>query len=204
MKQLRLESLSDGIFSIILTLLTFDLRIPEIPGIVTDQQLWQSLSTLGPTFLSFVLSFAVIFTYWRAHNYIVSVYAKSVDARLTSINALFFFFVALGQYSDTKLSIAIYSANILCIGLSLLLMREYVLRSGNIDHERVTKSELRRGLIRTIVPMVCALAAIMLCVISTKLSFAVLTLAIVFNLMSRSTSFVNWIIEYSAKHLHDE
>ncbi len=203
MKQNRLESFSDGIFAIVLTLLTFDLKMPQLAGVVTEQELQAAILRLGPIFLSFVLSFALIFTYWRAHNYIISVYAKAVDTRLTSINALFFFFIALvpfsarllGEYSYTQLSIFIYSLNIMCISVSLLWMRNYVLSSGHISHATVHHAEKRRGVIRIIVPMFCAVAATALSFIDTKLSFLLLAFAIVFNLISRSTKFVNWCFE---------
>jgi uncharacterized membrane protein len=208
MKQSRLDALADGIFAIIITVLTFELKVPQIVGLVDEQALWDELSKLGPVFLSFILSFALLFTYWRAHHYIASVYAKNINNRLTSINALFFFFIALvpfssrllGEYSETRLAVIIYSINIICIGLSLLWMRNYVLTSGYIDHEKVQKSELRRGLIRTIVPVVCAFIAIGLSFYSTQISFFLLTLAIVFNLISRSTSPISWIMDSTLPH----
>ncbi len=208
MKQSRLDSLADGIFAIVLTLLTFELKVPTINGDVTNEQLLQSIINLSPVFLSFILSFALIFTYWRAHHFIASVYAKNINVRLTTINAFFFFFIALipfssrllGEYSNTQLAITIYSINIICIGLSLLWMRDYVLKSGNIDHQYVKKSELRRGLIRTIIPIACATIAIGLSFYNTQLSFALLTVAIVFNLISRSTQPINWIIDTTTQH----
>ncbi len=203
MNQFRLESLSDGIFAIVLTLLTFDLRVPSLGANATETILWNELSRLSPIFLSFILSFALIFTYWRAHHYIVSVYAKNIDVRMTTINAIFFFFIALipfaarllGEYSHMKLAIAIYSLNVICISISLLWMRNHVLTSGHIHHIVVKRGERQRGIIRITVPMVCAIAAIWLSFLSTTLSFFLLTFAIVFNLLSRSTHFVNWIVE---------
>jgi uncharacterized membrane protein len=203
MKQVRLDQLSDGIFAIVLTLLAFDLRVPDLPGMVTNAALWQSLRLLGPLFLSFSLSFALLFTYWRAHHYIASVFAKNIDFRMTSINALFFFFIALipfttnllGAYSYTRLAIFIYGMNVIFIGLSLLWMRHYVLNSVEIDHEFLTDRERRSSIIRTLMPVVCAVIAIGLSFYSTKLSFFLFTFAIVFNLLSRSTRFFNWMIE---------
>ncbi len=203
MKQSRLDFLADGIFAILLTVLTLDLKIPEFFGAATEQELWDALTQLGPTFLSFILSFALIFTYWRAHHYIASVYAKNINVRLTSINAVFFFFIALipfcsrliAQYSYTRLAIILYAANIICIGLSILWMRNYVLNSGHIEHPRIQKSELRRGLIRTLVPVFCAVGAIGLSFLNTQLAFLLLTVAIVFNLVSRSTKPISWLID---------
>ena len=209
MKQSRLDSLSDGIFAIIMTLMTFEFKIPFMAGMVNDEKLWTALTTLWPVFLSFILSFALLFTYWHAHHYIVSVYAKSVDRRLTSINAIFFFFISLipfstsliGTYSQTKLAIIIYALNVLAIGFSLLWMRSYVLTSGHIDHAFVLVSEKRRGFIRVIAPMTFAVIAIIACFYSTWFAFLLLTLATIFNLFSRSTRFVNWLIKKTKEEI---
>ncbi len=203
MKQLRLESLSDGIFAIVITLLALELKLPTFFSPITERDLWNALVHLGPEFISFILSFALLFTYWRAHNYIVSVYARDVDVRLTSINALFFFFIALipftarllGEYHGFQLSVVIYAINIICIGFSLLWMRSYIFSSGNIDHKVVRHSERRRGAIRVLVPVICAFAAIGISFYRTDVAFLLLAFAIVFNLVSRSTTYVNWIIE---------
>jgi uncharacterized membrane protein len=202
MKSTRLDQLSDGIFAIVLTFLTFDLKIPALARPVSDSVLWSSLVLIGPILLSFILSFAMIFTYWRAHHYIVSIYAKNIDSKLTSINALFFFFIALipfttrllGEYNETKLAIILYAANIIFIGITLMWMRNYVFASGNINHAFVTSYEKRRGAIRIIVPVLCAALAIGICFYSTWTAFVVLTFAIVFNLLSRSTRMVNWLL----------
>jgi uncharacterized membrane protein len=206
MKQYRLDNLSDGIFAIILTFLTFDLKIPNIPRLppqLMEAELWRSLVQLMPVFLSFILSFALIFTYWRAHHYISSVYAKNIDVQFTTINAVFFFFICLipfsarllGEYSDTKIAITLYGLNVIFIGLSLLWMRIHVFSSKYIDHAIIKEAERRRGVIRVILPVICAIAAIGLSFISTKLSFSLFTFAIVFNLFSRSTRYMNKVIE---------
>lgn len=208
MKPSRFDSFSDGIFAIILTLLTFELKVPKLVD-VSDKGLWEGIILIWPIFLSFMLSFALIFTYWHAHHYISSVYAKSVNRRLTSINALFFFFITLipfttsliGSYPHLRLSIIIYSLNILAIGFSLLWMRHYVLSSGHIEHSYVTKAEKWRGFIRVIVPMLFALAAIFICFYSTWTAFILLTMAIVFNLLSRSSHLVNWVVERSKEEI---
>lgn len=209
MKQSRFDSLSDGIFAIVLTILTFELRVPQIVGFASDKDLWNALVPLWPVLISFILSFALIFTYWHAHHYIGSIYAKSIDRRFSSINALFFFFVALipfstsllGRYNETRLAIIIYSLNILAIGFSLLWMRSYVLGSGNLDHTFVTKAERQRGFIRVVAPMVIASIAILVCFYSTFAAFILLTLAIVFNLVSRSTYFVNWLLKKTKEEI---
>lgn len=76
MKQARLDQLADSIFAIVMTILVFDIRIPNFIGAVNDQTLFQALLNLSPIFLSYLLSFSLLFTYWRSHHFIESVLAK--------------------------------------------------------------------------------------------------------------------------------
>lgn len=207
MKQARLDQLSDGIFAIIITLLAFEIKVPILPSPATNEELWLALSPLAPTFLAFVLSFAVLFTYWRAHHYVVSVYAKTIDVRLTSINAVFFFFLSLipfssrmiGDYGYTQLAIGVYAVNIIMIGLTLMWMRHHVLSADTIEHTSPSVEERRRGVMRTLVPVFCAGIAILISFWSTTFAIALLALAIIFNIFSRTTKVMNWLIERVAK-----
>src|SRR4051812_17999991 len=99
MKQLRLEALADGIFAIVMTILVFEIRVPELLA-PTNQSLLYTLTDLLPVFLSYLLSFSLLFTYWRAHHFTASVYSKNIDITMTNINAIFFFFVALVPFSS--------------------------------------------------------------------------------------------------------
>src|ERR1035437_3141133 len=101
MKSNRLEQLSDGIFAIVMTILVFDLRIPGV--INSNMDLWQALKNMAPLFLSYLLSFSMLFTYWRAHHFFVSVYAKNIDMTLTNINAVFFLFVGVVPFTTSLL-----------------------------------------------------------------------------------------------------
>ena len=60
MKQSRLDQLSDGIFAIVMTILVFEIRVPEFMGIVSEQTLIRSLIVLSPLLLSYLLSFSLL------------------------------------------------------------------------------------------------------------------------------------------------
>jgi uncharacterized membrane protein len=124
MKQSRLDQLADGIFAIVMTLLVFEIRVPDFTGYVSERLLAQSLVALFPLFMSYLLAFALLFTYWRSHHFIASVYAKTIDIKLTNINAIFFFFVALipfsahflGNHSMFQVPVVVFALNVIFIG----------------------------------------------------------------------------------------
>ena len=153
MKQARLDQLADGIFAIVMTILVFEIRIPDYVGVVNDQTLLQSLVSLYPIFLSYLLSFSLLFTYWRSHHFIETVLAKNIDTHFSNLNASFFFFVGLvpfsshflGSYSYSKVSVIFFAINIILIGLSLYRMRQYVIKSDSIENASFTKTEIGRA-----------------------------------------------------------
>lgn len=195
MSHTRLDQLSDGIFSIVMTILVFDIKVPILYGSPDNMSLWIQIKQLLPLFLSYVLSFSLLFTYWRAHHFFVSIYAKNVDSLLTNINALFFMLISLvpfsasilGQFYKNELAVVIFSIHTILIGLTLYWMRRYVLFSAHIQNPEISKREIRGSTIRTLVPVVFAIIAILLSFWSIKISLTLLTLTVIFNLSSYST-----------------
>ena len=195
MSHTRLDQLSDGIFAIVMTILVFEIKTPLVWGPVDNMGLWLEIENLLPVFLSYVLSFFLLFTYWRAHHFFISIYAKNVDTMLTNINALFFMLISLvpfsagvlGEFNHNELSIIIFSVHTILIGLTLYWMRRYVLFSPHIQNPEITKREIRGSTIRTLAPVVFALIAIPLSFFSIKLALTILTLMVIFNLSSYST-----------------
>ena len=202
MNHARLDQLSDGIFAIVMTILVFDIRIPVLVDSVDNAELWLEIVRMLPLFLSYLLSFAILFTYWRAHHFFVSVYAKNIDATLTNINALFFMLISLipfsasilGEFSKNELAIVIFGVHTVLIGLCLYWMRSYVFYSEHIKNPEITKREIRGSTIRTLVPVFCALVAIPLSFLSIKLSLTLFTIAVIFNISHYSTRLVEKIL----------
>lgn len=206
MNHTRLDQLSDGIFAIVMTILVFEIKVPVIWGPVGNAELWSEIEKMLPLFLTYVLSFALLFTYWRAHHFFVSIYAKNVDSWLTNINALFFMLVSLvpfsasilGKFPENELSIIIFGGHIILIGMTLYWMRRYVLYSDHIKNPEISKREIRGSTIRTLVPVLFALVAIPLSFWNIKISLTLFTLAVIFNLSSYSTQ----LFENAMKAVH--
>lgn len=206
MSHARLEQLSDGIFAIVMTVLVFEFATPQFWGPISNAALWLEIKNLLPVFVSYVLSFALLFTYWRAQHFFVSIYAKNLDSRLVNINTLFFMLISLvpfsasvlGKFSDNELAVALFSVHVILIGLTIYWMRRYVLFSEHIKNPEITRREIRGSVIRTLAPVVCAVIAIPLSFVSIGLAIGLLTFAVIFNLSSMSTR----LFEKIFKHLH--
>ncbi len=207
MKQARLDQLADSIFAIVMTILVFEIRIPDYVGVVNEQTLLQSLFDLYPVFLSYLLSFSLLFTYWRSHHFIESILAKNIDTKFSNLNAVFFFFVALvpfsshflGKYSYSETAIIFFALNIILIGLSLFVMRQYVIRSKTIENASFTKTENEHANMRILFPVGAAIVAIFVSFFSSNFAILLFTLAILFNLLEKSTHHTFYFIDFFRK-----
>lgn len=206
MKASRIDGLADGIFSIVMTLLIIEIRVPELHEQPNNNALWHALTELAPLCLSYVLSFSLLFTYWRAHSFVMA-NANAFNIKLTNANALFLFFVGLipftthllGKYNNTQLAVILYGLNIICIGVSLFRMKTYILKSNQKEDLHLTAKSIRHANIRLLVPVFCAVIAIGVCFINTVASLVLFTTLIIFNLTSAGADVVDFLIGKTEK-----
>lgn len=96
-----------------------NIETPETPANLVAEELPGRLLDLWPKFLSYVISFLVILTYWIAHHSIFSA-IKGYDRKLIWLNSLFLMCVAFlpfpaslfGEYGDQPLVVAIYAGSL--------------------------------------------------------------------------------------------
>lgn len=207
MKQERLDTLADGIFAIVMTILVFEIRVPEYVGHINNALLIQSLIKIAPLLASYLLSFSLLFTYWRSHHFIASVLAKNIDIRFSNLSALFLFFVGLvpfsthllGTYNYLDIAVALFATNIILIGLSLFFMRKYVIRSREIETTPFTRTENEHANMRILFPVGAAVVAILVSFLNNHIALFLFTVAVLFNLSRRSTRYIFAIINLFRK-----
>jgi uncharacterized membrane protein len=83
----RLEAFSDGVIAIIITIMVLELRPPHGNQI-------QDLAPLGPTILSYVLSFGLLGTYWANHHHLMHT-AKTVSGLVLWANLHLLFWLSI-------------------------------------------------------------------------------------------------------------
>ena len=202
MNKQRFEALTEGIFAIVMTLLVIEIKVPEIHHIATNLELWEAIKELTPLFLSFILSFTVLATLWRAHVFMISYYAKSIYTHIININIIFFFLVALlpfsahllGAYHYTQFAIIFYGLNISLLSLTLYGLRTYMRISGNIDSEKFYTSDRKYTRIRILLPLLCSMLAIPLSFWNTNISIIMYTFVVLFNFLPGGIVFIENIV----------
>ncbi len=118
----RIENLSDGVFSIVMTLLVLDLKLP--PDLLLTH-LPSIMNSLGSQLLSYFLSFIVLGSLWVSHHNQFH-WIMISNRKFLWINILFLCFISLIPFATTLLrshefepiAIIVYGANILvCLTL---------------------------------------------------------------------------------------
>ncbi len=164
----RIIFFSDAVFAIAITLLALELRVPEMPINQVATQMPRELAAMTPKFISFILSFLIIGSYWAAHHRDFQ-YIKRYDQRLIWINLLLLMFVAflpfptamLGNYPAQQFTVTLYAACLALMGfvrawLWWYASKNYRLIDRELDPRRIARLN-RRGLI---VPLIFLLSIV--------------------------------------------
>src|SRR5437016_5334992 len=64
----RIGALSDGVFAIAMTLIVFEIHVPDPGPIRSEQDLWNAMLTLGPRLVTYLLSFLTLGIFWNAQQ----------------------------------------------------------------------------------------------------------------------------------------
>jgi uncharacterized membrane protein len=169
----RLASLSDGLFAFALTLLVYDIHLPAIAGVHSEQQLQDALASLLPRLLTYALSFLTLGIFWVGHHTLLRYCARS-DRNQTWLNLLFLALVALlpfsarvlGDFITLRTALLLYWLNVLALGAVVYWSWRYAYRAGLVPAD--TPASVDTGFRQRIL-LAQALYALgaALCVIST-------------------------------------
>ena len=155
----RLEALTDGVFAIIMTILVFNISVPELilftEGDFASERLSAKFADLWPDFLAYVISFSTLGVFWVAHHRIFR-WILYVDRPLIWINISFLMIIGLipfsttllTQYLDSQNSIFAFSFNAILAGLLIYVIYYYVKRNPDLVDKSIQalieKSSSRR------------------------------------------------------------
>jgi len=118
----RIESFSDGVFSIALTLLVFDLAVPAS----SFDNLWRGIAHEWPSYLAYLTSFITIGGLWMAHLGIFR-RLQSANPAIMRLNLLVLMGVAFLPFPTSLMAKAIRDTNaeraaVVFYGLTLLVI----------------------------------------------------------------------------------
>ena len=140
----RIEAFSDGVFSIITTLLVLDLRVPR-EAMLRGQPLLSALADQWPLYVAFAVSFLQVGVVWANHHTMFH-HIKKSDHVLLGLNLLLLMCIAvlpfttalLSEYArsnlpDLRVAAFIYSAVLGVAGIFFVLIWRHADRRGLIQ-----------------------------------------------------------------------
>jgi uncharacterized membrane protein len=149
----RLAGISDGIFSVGMTLLVLGLAVPAVSTVHTEGDLWQTLVGLGPNVLVYTMSFMTLGIFWVGQGAQLNQLDRS-DRNYSWLQLAFLFFVTLVPFSTALLAhfptyhvaLIAYWLNILFLGTALFAGLQYGLGAGLFKQEQLRDvTRLMRG-----------------------------------------------------------
>ena len=178
----RIETLSDGIFAIAMTLLVLDLKVPLGIVIKTEHDLIGALCAISPKLLSYFMSFMTLGIFWTGHSTQYH-YIDRSDRNMNWITVFFLMSVSilpfttsiLSEHIALRTSIILYWLNILLLGVFIYINWVYAYHKGFVhlkgeDKEMVNKA-LRR---RIIIAQLLYAGGAALCFVNNYLSIGVI------------------------------
>jgi uncharacterized membrane protein len=147
----RLNTFSDGVFAVLITVLVLELRPPETPT-------FKALLALWPTWLSYAVSYLFIAIVWANHHHLLR-YASEATPRLVWFNFAHLFSVSLLPLSTAWMAVselapqpvAFYAAVFFLVNMTYIcLIYELIDRSSSDD---IPRGERRIMHIRSIITL---------------------------------------------------
>jgi uncharacterized membrane protein len=150
----RLEAFSDGVFSIAITLLAFNMKIPRPADLPPGGSLFRALVDQWPTYLAYLTSFFTILVMWINHHRLFRLIRRSNRA-LFAFNGLLLMFVTLVPYPtallatylfqpQAKAAVTVYIGTYFMIGICFNLLWRYASCRGHLLAEDVDQDQIDR------------------------------------------------------------
>jgi uncharacterized membrane protein len=172
----RLDTLSDGIFGVAMTLLILDVRLPDDFHPRDAGDLLQGFTDLWPKFLPYVLSFGVLGLRWLANvevrtraEYVSRQYVNWWLFYLFLITCVPFTTIVVGRFASLAPAIWLYAGHtalIAAVGLRLISVTPHLEQGDHLRHRQLS----------TMVLMVSSLLAIALSFVYPRVALWALAL----------------------------
>ena len=131
----RVETFSDGVIAIILTIMVLALKLPDFTHGDTEWGMRHYLVQILPYFVSYAFSFMMIGIFWVHHHHMFHL-LKRTDEKLLWLNLIFLFWMSLipiitavvGANPRLSESLALYGFVLLMTTIAFAFMRSYTIK----------------------------------------------------------------------------
>jgi uncharacterized membrane protein len=138
----RIKSLTDCVFSIVMTMLIFDIKLGSFGDRTDTTDLALKIINLGPKMESYFITFLILGLFWITHHHIFH-FIKWVDRGLLWFNIFFLILICLIPFSmdlvitypHDKVATLIFGLNMVLVSTQIFFIWKYATRDHHlIDH----------------------------------------------------------------------
>jgi uncharacterized membrane protein len=173
----RIETLTDGVFAIVMTLLVLEIAVPQLSNSEVAAELTKELLELWPVLLSYATSFIILGFFWIAHDDQFH-YIKRANRILLWITIFYLMFVAfvpfstslIGEYGDQQISVIIYGINISIVGFWEYVLWRYATKDHHLVDSDLDPTFITRVSKRFLLGPTIYLIAVAISFVSTQVS----------------------------------
>jgi len=146
----RVESFSDGVFAIVITIMVLEIAIPDTLAFASDAA---ALKAFAAVFLTYALSFFIIANLWVSHHYLIFTLTHPSRGTIWFNNLLLFCVSTiplvtpfLGMHPTSPRAAAAYGfVGAICTGSFMLLRSHAARKTHNEAHRDIHHRILRRA-----------------------------------------------------------
>jgi uncharacterized membrane protein len=150
----RVEAFSDGIFSVAITLLIMEFKVPDLPDTAGNADLLSALSGLWPSALALVSSFCTVLIMWINHHGYFEL-LNDVDPRLFFANGFLLLMItvvpfptaALARYINSQsanVAAALYCGTYVAVNVGYNLLWYSAAHNRRLIKPEVSDAHLRK------------------------------------------------------------
>jgi len=152
MEKNRLETLVDGIFAIVMTLLVMTVVVPQRETVLHDSGFMGMLYLKIHDIINYALSFALLAIFWIQHHEQAH-FIRRTDSLHIWINIVTLFFVALFPFStslvtefpDQNLAEIVFGTNLFIVGVLFLMNWVYATRKRHLVDAGMSDPDIAFG-----------------------------------------------------------
>lgn len=172
----RIIFFSDAVFSIAVTLLVLEIRLPTDAHELTNEELLHYLLGLWPKYLGYVLSFLIVGAFWLGHHRRFR-FIQRYDAKLIFLNLCLLMFIAFIPFPTAIISehgnqvgTIFYALAISVTGLLSTSIWVYASRHHRLIDPTISAHDIRRDTLRQLAVPAVFLLSVGIALFNTELA----------------------------------
>jgi uncharacterized membrane protein len=173
----RIDSFSDAVFAVAITLLILTIGVPDVASQFADQQLPSALADLYPKFFGYVLSFVIIGHFWMHHHDLFR-FIRRHDGGLIWLNHFFLMCIVflpfptelMSTYENSRWAVGFYAVSLAVCSLMMCALWWYATSRRDLVEGTMEKGHVQDSIYSFLAASLVFLLSLALLPVSTSVT----------------------------------